>query len=1101
MVVPFLQNSTFTGLISTRDFGTSQDWQTGYLNTISFTTTGINDSIANYLSSNNVIIKAAVINENVINTGELVSFNGGTAIGSFSFAANDARAEGTTTFAVNDGTAIGEHSSAQNRGTSIGIFSIATGHETQAIGDFSHVEGTFTAASGVAAHAEGSNTQATGNYSHAEGEGSQALEENSHAEGYQTVALGKNSHAQGAFTIAGGENSHAGGAYAQTIYDRSWVWKGSTITDVLSTTRSDQFMVSAEGGIVLSNKVGIGTDSIDNALTVIGTISTSEHGDSSTWFSNYTTVLNNSATTWNYQGTDLKNLSGNWQNSYTAVTQSSSTWFGASAASVNYAHTNFLPLSGGIISGPTRINNNLSVFGNLTATGTTTFANTVFSTTSSLSVVHIGSGPALWVGNNGDGDIASFYDIDQNIEVLHVGGINGSNPNVGIKTSTPNKDFTVKGEISASNTIYEGTGNSNQWNQAHSIATAYQNISANWLATYLTVSALSASWEESADIIPTVTNYLSTNRVQVSALIIGNTFSGINSLTISGNISGNNLRTSFNQGSATGLYSFAEGSGKAFGDYSHAEGVNTIASGYASHAEGNFTVASGSHSHAEGDSAIASGLASHAEGDSAIASGYASHAEGDSAIASGYASHAAGYRATAAQDYTYAWSDGNLGTVTQNISTTRSGQYMVSATGGIVLHNRVGIGTDNNQNALTVVGTISTVNGTSNQWNSTTTTVQTNSATNWNYQGTDIKNLSGNWQSTYQTVCALSATWNSGGTNLATVINYLSTNNVTVSALTITNSFSGIDSLTINGNISGNNLRTSFNQGSATGDWSFAANRSRAFGNFSYAEGVNSTASGITSHAEGLGTLASGNRGHSEGQSTIASGDESHAEGWLTVAARTASHAAGFRATAAHDISYAWSDGNVFTNTANVSTTRSGQYMVSASGGMFIPGRVGIGTDSLANALTIVGNISATGSVYSTPTLRVLASNEFDLNADLFSTFVKQITGPNAFTYSNFTSGRSITLYLSAGHLNFSRHYFPQTTFISQAGDGNTVYTFQNYITKIVLQNIGTQYIGTTDLIPINIEQIIPVAPLGPSIILDDQLGYIKQEDGSYILL
>ena len=71
-----------------------------------------------------------------------------------------------------------------------------------------------------------------------------------------------------------------------------------------------------------------------------------------------------------------------------------------------------------------------------------------------LSVVHIGSGPAVWVGNNGTGDIASFYDIDQNIEVLHVGGVNSTNPNVGVHTSTPNERFTVSGNISASNIIY-----------------------------------------------------------------------------------------------------------------------------------------------------------------------------------------------------------------------------------------------------------------------------------------------------------------------------------------------------------------------------------------------------------------------------------------------------------------------------------------------------------------------------------------------------------------------------------------------------------------------------------------------------------------------
>jgi hypothetical protein len=122
-------------------------------------------------------------------------------------------------------------------------------------------------------------------------------------------------------------------------------------------------------------------------------------------------------------------------------------------ATLNYLNSNFLNLSGGTITGDTRFNSNVTIFGNLTATGTTTFNNTVFSVTSALSVVHIGEGPAVWIGNSGLGDIASFNDIDTGLEVLHIGGSNGSFPNVGVKTSTPNKTLTVSGEISATSDI------------------------------------------------------------------------------------------------------------------------------------------------------------------------------------------------------------------------------------------------------------------------------------------------------------------------------------------------------------------------------------------------------------------------------------------------------------------------------------------------------------------------------------------------------------------------------------------------------------------------------------------------------------------------
>jgi photosystem II stability/assembly factor-like uncharacterized protein len=139
----------------------------------------------------------------------------------------------------------------------------------------------------------------------------------------------------------------------------------------------------------------------------------------------------------------------------------------AGVATKVYSDSKFFPLTGGVVNGNTRFNGDLTIFGNLTSTGTQTFANTNFTTTSAISVVHAGEGAALYVGNNGSGDIASFYDLDQGVEVLHVGGANGSFPNVGIKMSNPGKDLTVNGEISAKSTIWDGSGNSNNWNSVY----------------------------------------------------------------------------------------------------------------------------------------------------------------------------------------------------------------------------------------------------------------------------------------------------------------------------------------------------------------------------------------------------------------------------------------------------------------------------------------------------------------------------------------------------------------------------------------------------------------------------------------------------------
>ena len=151
----------------------------------------------------------------------------------------------------------------------------------------------------------------------------------------------------------------------------------------------------------------------------------------------------------------------------------------------------------------------------------------------------------------------------------------------------------------------------------------------------------------------------------------------------------------------SGDASHAEGrSTTASGTNSHAEGQSTTASGTNSHAEGNFTIASGFYSHAEGSGTSSRGIYSHAEGGGSNASGSTSHAEGYYTDAQGYASHAAGYRATAQQNYTYAWSDGNLGTLTKNISTTRTGQYLISASGGIFIPGNMGIGVEDRKSVV-----------------------------------------------------------------------------------------------------------------------------------------------------------------------------------------------------------------------------------------------------------------------------------------------------------------------------------------------------------------------------------------------------------------
>lgn len=239
----------------------------------------------------------------------------------------------------------------------------------------------------------------------------------------------------------------------------------------------------------------------------------------------------------------------------------------------------------------------------------------------------------------------------------------------------------------------------------------YQNLSANWQTAYSQAS--------------TIGNYLPLS----GGAIVGN-------LTITGNITGTNTTVSFNAASAIGFRSFATNTGLATASNSFAEGNNTRALGSASHAEGLNTTAAALGSHAEGNDSIASGNYAHAQGSNTEALGLISHAMGSRTKAVGDYTFAGGRRAVAKDNYSYVWAT-EQSPATSEISSTRVAQYLISASGGVFIPGKVGIGTDSIDNALTVAGNVSATGvvyasgGNSEQWNASTTTIQSNSA-NWN---------------------------------------------------------------------------------------------------------------------------------------------------------------------------------------------------------------------------------------------------------------------------------------------------------------------------------------------------------------------------------
>ena len=199
--------------------------------------------------------------------------------------------------------------------------------------------------------------------------------------------------------------------------------------------------------------------------------------DSSSWDSTYTTVKNFSAS-WEESTdigavadrvTNIQQVTGSWQRTYTNVSTNSANWqtgYNNAIYTVNGTVNQIISTPAGSNTGNNSVTlslpsnlivpNNLTVLGNLTALGTSTFTNTVFTTTSALSVVNLGPGPALYVFQAaGASDVASFYDGD-GIEVLHVGNAQGGgNPlgRVGVNTSFPTAELTVNGAISSNGDV------------------------------------------------------------------------------------------------------------------------------------------------------------------------------------------------------------------------------------------------------------------------------------------------------------------------------------------------------------------------------------------------------------------------------------------------------------------------------------------------------------------------------------------------------------------------------------------------------------------------------------------------------------------------
>lgn len=154
-----------------------------------------------------------------------------------------------------------------------------------------------------------------------------------------------------------------------------------------------------------------------------------------------------------------------------------------------------------------------------------------------------------------------------------------------------------------------------------------------------------------------------------------------------------------------------------------------------------------------------------------------------------------------------------------------------------------------------------------------------------------------------------------------------------------------------------NSVAMGFNT-TASAAQSFSHGNNNASGNLnSVAFGFLNKSLGEQSFVGGQRSVALGNESFSYGISTSARGVASFAQGGFTETLGQQSQALGYKSTAAHNFSFIWSDGDLGTTSQNISTTNTGQFVVSASNGMFIPGKLRIGTSNVTdpNLLNVKG--------------------------------------------------------------------------------------------------------------------------------------------------
>ena len=524
----------------------------------------------------------------------------------------------------------------------------------------------------------------------------------------------------------------------------------------------------------------------------------------------YNTVQSNSATTWNYQGTDLKGLSSDWVGGNSAYTNLVSN----SAAYLSSVDLSFLSVSANWNSVYSNVNSNSAnwnaAFGSAGADAAvralTANWQSTYNTFASVS--------STFLTSETDSQTLTFNEGTKNLSISNGNSISLSALVDGTTVDTAVRDLTANytsvyntvQSNSAVNWNYQGTdlkGLSSDWVGGNSAYTTVWSNSANWNAAFgsagadAAVRALTASWvggnEAYTNLVTNSAAYLSS--VDLSFLSVSANWNSVYNTVQSNSavnwnyqgtdlkeLSGNWQDTYTIMQAKSAAWDLAVTSGYTGTDIKALTGnwESTYTTVNTNSADWNYQgtdIKTLTSEWVGGNEAYTNLVTNSAAYLSSVDLSFLSVSSNWDSVYNNVNSNSANWDAAfgsagtdlAVRELTANWES------TYNTFAVVSSTFLTSETDSQTLSFDEGTKDLSISNGNTI-SLSALVDGTAvdtelrsltANYDSAYNTVQSNSATNWNYQGTDLKSLSSDWQNTYTTVQSNSATnWNYQGTDL-----------------------------------------------------------------------------------------------------------------------------------------------------------------------------------------------------------------------------------------------------------------------------------------------------------------------------------------------